>query len=26
VVYVAAHKDVPFYNGCSCHTGEISSP
>ena len=22
VVYVAAHNDAPYYNGCSCHTGE----
>ncbi|MBM3123802.1 MAG: hypothetical protein FJZ87_01875 [Chloroflexi bacterium] len=21
VVYVAAHNDAPYYNGCSCHTG-----
>jgi hypothetical protein len=21
VVYVAAHHDAPYYNGCSCHTG-----
>jgi len=20
VVYVAAHNDAPYYNGCSCHT------
>lgn len=24
VVYVAAHNDEPYYQGCSCHTGEIS--
>ena len=23
VVYVAAHNDKPYYQGCSCHTGEI---
>jgi len=23
VVYVAAHNDTPYYNGCSCHTGEL---
>jgi hypothetical protein len=22
VVYVASHNDAPYYNGCSCHTGE----
>lgn len=22
VVYVAYHNDAPYYNGCSCHTGE----
>lgn len=22
VVYVAAHNDDPYYQGCSCHTGE----
>jgi hypothetical protein len=22
VVYVAAHNDEPYYQGCSCHTGE----
>lgn len=22
IVYVAAHNDAPYYNGCSCHTGE----
>jgi hypothetical protein len=21
VIYVAAHKDAAYYNGCSCHTG-----
>lgn len=26
VVYVADHNDAPYYNGCSCHTGEISGP
>ena len=26
VVYVAYHGDVPYYNGCSCHTGEIAEP
>ena len=23
VVYVAAHNDEPYYQGCSCHTGEV---
>lgn len=22
VVYVAAHNDEPYYQGCSCHTGD----
>lgn len=22
IVYVAAHHDEPYYQGCSCHTGE----
>lgn len=26
VVYVAYHHDAPYYNGCSCHTGEIAEP
>ena len=26
VVYVAYHNDAAYYNGCSCHTGEIVSP
>ena len=26
VVYVAYHHDEPYYNGCSCHTGEIAEP
>ncbi|MBN2387337.1 MAG: hypothetical protein JXB85_09970 [Anaerolineales bacterium] len=26
VIYVAAHNDAPYYNGCSCHTGEIAQP
>ena len=26
VVYVADHNDAPYYNGCSCHTGEIAGP
>jgi hypothetical protein len=26
VVYVAYHGDAPYYNGCSCHTGEIAEP
>lgn len=25
VVYVAAHNDAPYYQGCSCHTGEIGN-
>ena len=23
VVYVADHNDAAYYNGCSCHTGEL---
>lgn len=26
VVYVAYHNDTAYYNGCSCHTGEIGQP
>lgn len=26
VVYVAYHNDAAYYNGCSCHTGEIAEP
>jgi hypothetical protein len=26
VVYVAYHNDTAYYNGCSCHTGEITPP
>jgi hypothetical protein len=26
VVYVAYHNDAAYYNGCSCHTGEIAVP
>jgi hypothetical protein len=26
VVYVAYHNDAAYYNGCSCHTGEITGP
>jgi hypothetical protein len=26
VVYVAYHNDTPYYNGCSCHTGEVDQP
>jgi len=26
VVYVAHHSDAPYYNGCSCHTGEAAQP
>jgi len=26
VVYVAYHNNAAYYNGCSCHTGEISGP
>jgi len=26
VVYVAYHNDAPYYNGCSCHTGELPVP
>lgn len=23
VTYVAYHNDAPYYNGCSCHTGDL---
>ena len=26
VVYVADHNNTAYYNGCSCHTGEIAGP
>jgi hypothetical protein len=26
VVYVAAHNDVAYYKGCSCHNGESPQP
>ncbi len=26
VVYVAYHNNTAYYNGCSCHTGEITGP
>lgn len=26
IVYVAYHNDAAYYNGCSCHTGEIETP
>jgi len=26
IVYVAYHNDTAYYNGCSCHTGEIAEP
>lgn len=26
VVYVAAHYNTAYYEGCSCHTGEIGGP
>jgi hypothetical protein len=26
VVYVAYHNDTPYFNGCSCHTGEFAEP
>jgi hypothetical protein len=26
VVYVAYHHDTAYYQGCSCHTGEIAAP
>ncbi len=26
VVYVAYHNDAPYYNGCSCHTGQELEP
>jgi hypothetical protein len=26
VVYVAYHNNTAYYNGCSCHTGEIAGP
>jgi hypothetical protein len=26
VVYVASHNNAAYYNGCSCHTGEVAEP
>ena len=26
IVYVASHNNTAYYNGCSCHTGEITEP
>lgn len=26
VVYVAAHNNAAYYQGCSCHTGEAGNP
>lgn len=26
IVYVAYHNDTAYYEGCSCHTGEITNP
>jgi hypothetical protein len=26
VVYVAYHNNSPYYNGCSCHTGDLTEP
>ncbi len=26
VVYVASHNNAAYYQGCSCHTGELSNP
>jgi hypothetical protein len=26
VIYVAYHNDAAYYNGCSCHTGEVVEP
>lgn len=26
IVYVAYHNNTAYYNGCSCHTGEILNP
>lgn len=26
IVYVADHYDTAYYNGCSCHTGEVVEP
>ena len=26
VVYVAYHNNAPYYNGCSCHTGDLAEP
>jgi hypothetical protein len=26
VVYVAYHNNTAYYNGCSCHTGELTEP
>jgi hypothetical protein len=25
VVYVAAHNDAAYYQGCSCHTGQVAA-
>lgn len=25
VVYVGAHNDTAYYQGCSCHTGEVET-
>jgi hypothetical protein len=26
VIYVAAHNNTAYYQGCGCHTGEIAAP
>ncbi len=26
VVYVAAHNDAAYYQGCACHTAELNTP
>ena len=26
IVYVADHNNTAYYNGCSCHTGELTEP
>ncbi|MEW6716402.1 MAG: hypothetical protein AB1345_02695 [Chloroflexota bacterium] len=26
IIYVAAHNDMPYYKGCSCHTGGEATP
>jgi hypothetical protein len=26
IIFVAYHNDTAYYNGCSCHTGELATP